>query len=363
MSNGKKSLFSFMITLIAGMILYYFLLPPINIQSYSFWFFLILLLGIYCVSLAIFSTDIKGRVKEFPKHGNWIILSAVIVIAGIFILNFILSPVFFSKQYSKRITVDETKDFVEDVKPVDFTALPLLDKDSSEKLGDRVMGQMPELVSQSYVSNLYTQINYNDQIIRVTPLEYDGFIKYFTNRKDGVKGYITVNSVSGEAKLVKLDKGMKYMPSALFNEKLSRHLRFQYPTEIFGESEFELDNDGNPYWITPLMKYTGVGLKREVKGIVITNPVSGDSKKYDVKDVPTWVDHVYSADLIIEQLDQWGEYKNGFLNSIFGQKNVVTTTEGYNYTVMNDDVFLYTGITSATSDEASLGFVDRKSVV
>ncbi|MBQ9987425.1 MAG: CvpA family protein, partial [Erysipelotrichales bacterium] len=40
-----------------------------------------------------------------------------------------------------------------------------------------------------------------------------------------------------------------------------------------------------------------------------------------------------------------------------GQKNVVNTTDGYNYTVMNDDVYLYTGITSKASDESNLGFI------
>ena len=61
--------------------------------------------------------------------------------------------------------------------------------------------------------------------------------------------------------------------------------------------------------------------------------------------------------MIIEQIDNWGEYRNGYLNSLFGQKNVINTTEGYNYLVMEDDVYLYTGITSVSSDESNLGFV------
>ena len=150
---------------------------------------------------------------------------------------------------------------------------------------------------------------------------------------------------------------MKYMPSAYFGKNLYRHLRFKYPTFIFGDENFELDNEGNPYWIVPVMKFSGIELRREVKGVVILDPVSGDSKYYDVKDVPSWVDHVYDANLIIEQTDDWGVYKNGFLNSIFSQTNVVMTTDGYNYTVMDDDVYLYTGITSVSSDEANIGFI------
>ena len=225
------------------------------------------------------------------------------------------------------------------------------------KLGDKVMGQMTDLVSQFEVSNQYTQINYNDEIIRVTPLEYASIIKYFTNRNKGVAGYITVDSVNGESELVRLDNGMKYMPSSLFFENLYRKLRISYPFTIFGDVNFEIDDEGNPYWIAQTLKYSGVGLKKEVTGVVILNPIDGSSKKYKVEEVPTWVDHVYSADLIIEQLDDWGLYKNGFLNSVFGQKEVVKTTEGYNYLAMNDDIYLYTGITSVSSDGSNIGFI------
>jgi len=204
---------------------------------------------------------------------------------------------------------------------------------------------------------IYTQINYNNEIVRVTPIEYDGIIKYFTNRSVGVKGYIKVNSVDGSANLVELDEGMKYLPSALFFENLYRKLRIEYPTTIFDEESFEIDNEGNPYWVVPTIKYKGVGLKKEINGVVILNAITGESKKYDVSNVPSWIDHVYNADLIIEQIDNWGEYRNGFFNSIFGQKDVINTTEGYNYLVMDDDVYLYTGITSVSSDESNLGFV------
>ena len=216
---------------------------------------------------------------------------------------------------------------------------------------------MSDLVSQFNVSSLYTQINYNDSIIRVTPLEYADEIKWFTNRKDGITGYIIVNSVTGESELVRLNKGMKYSTSALFNENLNRKLRFEYPTTNFGKISFEIDNEGKPYYIIPTIKYTAVGLKAKVTGVIIFDPITGESKRYSNKKIPTWVDIAHSASLIIEQVDDWGTYKNGFWNSIFGQKNVVNTTTGYNYLAMNDDIYLYTGITSVVSDESNLGFI------
>ena len=345
---------------------YYFVLPPINVHSMEFWSFVMISLAVFAglSALAYFGSSVmyissKKKVKftALPIIILIPVVGTLLITCGIGVINFFASPLFNASSYAKRIVIDETAVFTEDFTEVDFKALPLLDRDSSEKLGDRVMGQMSELVSQYYVSDQYTQINYNDEIIRVTPLEYAGFIKWITNRAEGVKGFIKVDSVDGNSELVKITKGMKYMPSAYFNENLYRKLRFAYPTKNFGEVTFEIDNEGKPYWIATVYDYTAVGLKTRVSGVVILDPISGDSKYYDMDNVPTWVDNAYNAQLLIEQVDNWGMYNGGFWNSIFGQKNVVNTTDGYNYLAMNDDVYMYTGITSVLADESNLGFI------
>ena len=353
-----KKFFSLLITLILGFVVYYLFLPAFNLSSFGFWCFLLFLVGVYFFSSLLLCMDFKTG-DVFKLHVDYKILSVCVALVGccIILVNVILSPLFNARSYHNRIRVSESTEFSSDVDEVDFNSLPLLDKDSSQKLGDRVMGQLPDLVSQFYVSDMYTQINYNGSVVRVTPLEYYGVIKFFSNMKNGIPGYISVDSVSGEVHLVKLDSGMKYVPSALFGHDLYRKLRFSYPTKIFGAESFEVDEDGNPYWIVPTISYSGVGLKRDVSGVVILDPVTGESNYYDVSSVPTWVDNVYKADIILEQVNDWGKYGNGFLNSIFGQKNVVATTEGYNYMAINDDVYLYTGITSLASDESNIGFI------
>ena len=354
----KRKIISIIITLLIGALVFYIFLPSLNIHSFNFWVFIMFLILVYSIIAdykGLFNYPRIGIRKEKIKFTPFILVPIIVI--GIIVLDLIGSPIFNAKKYAKRITIDETQSFAENIKPVDFTKLPLLDKDSSQKLGDRVMGQMSELVSQFNVSDIYTQINYNDSIIRVTPLEYASFVKWLTNKKDGVKGYITVNSVNGEANLIKLDKGMKYLPSAHFNKNLNRKLRFDYPTCNFGRVSFEIDNEGNPYWIVPVISYKFVGLRAEVTDLIILNPFDGTSKKMKINEVPSWVDMAYSADLIIEQVNDWGNYKNGFFNSIFGQKSVVNTTDGYNYLAMDDDIYLYTGITSIVADESNLGFI------
>ena len=257
----KKIIIRNIVGLLVMAWLYYVMLPPINLSAISFWIFLCLLAIIFFIANIGDSKWVvdknQVRFEKAPKYMTIPLAIIPITIVVVLIVNIATSPLFNSKAWANRITV-ENAEFTKEINEVDFNTLPLLDKDSSQKLGDRTMGQNSEYVSQYYVSDLYTQINYNDEIIRVTPIEYDGVIKWFINRKNGINAYITVNSVNGESKLVKVENGLKYMPSAHFNEKLKRKLRFTYPTAIFGESRFEINNEGHPYWITPVIKYTGI---------------------------------------------------------------------------------------------------------
>ncbi len=353
----KKIGISALITLLIGALLFYIMLPPINLQSPYFYVFLVCILVVFSLVYGFMVYREPRLIQDEINKSKKLLIGLALVFVLVLVITLFYSPIVQSNTYANRITIDEDGVFEQEVSVVDFNTLPLLDKDSCSKLGDRVMGQMAEYVSQFSVSDLYTQINYQETVIRVTPLEYNDFFKYWANKDEGVQGYITVNSVSGAAELVKCEEGMKYMTSAYFNDNLARKLRFSYPTAIFGDYSFEIDDDGNPYWIVPVLKYKGIGMLEDVKGVVLLDPITGDHVYYDVEDVPNWVDHVYPADLILEQTNDWGQYKGGFINSIIGQKNVVATTEGYNYLASDGDIYLYTGITSAANDESNLGFI------
>ncbi len=360
--KNKGILKSILVTIIYSAVMYYLTYPAINITSWGFWFYLTGVIIVFLISYSIFTIRISidelfNRKPMNSLQAYKIFLIIPVIYITIFIMNSFLSPMFQAKTYYNRIKVDTNGIFEEEIKEVDFNKLPLLDRDSTLKIGDRTMGQMSELVSQFDVSDQYTQINYNDEIMRVTPLEYNGFIKWLTNRKNGIKGYITVNSTTGTAKLIKLKKGLKYAPSAYFNENLYRKIQMSYPTKNIESINFEIDNEGNPYWIASVVKYAGVGLRRDVTGVIIFNPINGKSKYYSLSEIPTWVDHVYEADLVLEQVSDWGRYGKGFINSIISQKGVVETTTGYNYLAQDNDIYLYTGITSVISDESNIGFI------
>ena len=238
--------------------------------------------------------------------------------------------------------------------------IPVVDKDTAQRLGNRKLGEMSDLVSQFEIMDLYTQINYQGTPYRVTPLQYGDTIKWFTNRKQGLPAYVMVNMVKQEATLKRLDEGMKYSTSEYFFRNIYRHLRFSHPTLIFDFTDlsFEIDEAGTPYWVAPVINYRiGIWSGKDVSGVVLVNAITGEDAYYKLEDIPTWVDQVFISSLIMNQLDYNGMYQNGFINSIFGQKGVKQTTQGYNYIAIGDDVYLYTGMTSVTSDESNTGFM------
>ena len=104
-----------------------------------------------------------------------------------------------------------------------------------------------------------------------------------------------------------------------------------------------------------MVKTIGLFGGSDIQGAVLVDAVTGESQYYE--EVPSWVDHVYDADMIMEQYDYYGMYHNGFINSMFGQRDVTLTTEGYNYIAIGDDVYMYTGVTSVTSDQSNIGFI------
>ena len=181
----KNKIISTIVEVIMIFLLWYVMLPPLNPSAPEFWSFIIFVI-FFSVVIYLPATcrDLfkRQRSVKTPRFMVYLLGSIAGFVGIIAIINAINSPLFNSQKYEMRITVDDTREFTEDVAPVDFTKIPLLDKTSSQKLGDRKMGQATEWVSQFYVSDLYTQINYNDKIMRVTPIEYADIIKYFSNK-------------------------------------------------------------------------------------------------------------------------------------------------------------------------------------
>lgn len=375
MKKVLRYLIAFIIAALFAFGYYYVTLPAFNIHSTGFCMFLIVALAICCAVFYLASAiqkskhpntahadlnivDIAPKGKGLYNKLGGLFLFLTLLLFIIFLIGSLLSsPIINASKYQQLLTV-ENGDFTKDIPETDFNNIPILDKDSSILLGNRKMGSMVDMVSQFEVSELYTQINYKGKPVRVSPLVYASPIKWLTNHKNGIPAYILIDMTTQNTECVKLTEGIKYSESELFNRNIHRHLRFKYPTYIFDTLNFEIDDEGTPYWIAPVKKFN-IGLfgGQTIGRVVLCNAITGETTDYAVEDVPTWVDRVYSAELLTNLYDYYGTLKHGFFNSVLSQKDCLQTTNGYNYIALDDDVWVYTGITSVSGDQSNVGFV------
>ena len=357
----SRTLINLAVTVLFGAVYFYVTLPALNLKNESFYGFLILLCLVYIVCAILTSgfqgTGAKGYfgfVKKQCKIPGTVIAAAVLAM----VLGSVVGwTIFRSGAYRDLLTVT-TGDFAAEVEEIGYDQIPMLDRDSATKLGNRKLGELADMVSQFEVDNDYTQINYKGRPVRVTGLYYGDWIKWLNNRANGLPAYLIIDMVTQNVEVVRLQEGIRYTTAEHFGRNLQRYLRFQYPTYMFDKPAFEIDEEGTPYWVCPRIDKT-IGLfgGTDIVGAVLVNAVTGETAYYPVSEVPTWVDHVFTAELIIQQYDYHGTYINGFINSLFGQRDVTKTTEGYNYLAIGDDVYMYTGITSVVSDESNVGFI------
>ena len=356
MRKVKTKVILVILALLVLGIYYYAALPAVNIHSTEFWIFLGILLllaaGIFIGKKGLNQQELK------ESRGLKVILGLFAAVVVVYLIGTLLSsPIINAKKYQQLLTV-ETGEFATDIEELSYDQIPLLDRDSATLLGNREMGSMVDMVSQFEVDELYSQINYQDRPVRVSPLRYASLIKWFTNQGEGIPAYIKIDMATQDTELVKLDEGMKYTTSDHFNRNIYRHLRFRYPTYIFNDLSFEVDDEGVPYWICPVKKFNiglfgGVTIGR----VVLCNAITGETTDYAIEDVPQWIDRAYSADMLIQLYDYHGTLKHGFLNSVLGQRDCLETTEGYNYLAIDDDVWVYKGVTSVSGDQSNVGFV------
>lgn len=357
----SRTLINLVVTVLFGAVYFYVTLPALNLKNESFYGFLILLCLVYIVCAILTSgfqgTGAKGYfgfVKKQCKIPGIVIAAAMLAM----VLGSVVGwTIFRSGAYRDLLTVT-TGDFAAEVEEIGYDQIPMLDRDSATKLGNRKLGELADMVSQFEVDNDYTQINYKGRPVRVTGLYYGDWIKWLNNRANGLPAYLIIDMVTQNVEVVRLQEGIRYTTAEHFGRNLQRYLRFQYPTYMFDKPAFEIDEQGTPYWVCPRIDKT-IGLfgGADIVGAVLVNAVTGETAYYPVSQVPTWVDHVFTAELIIQQYDYHGTYINGFINSLFGQRDVTKTTDGYNYLAIGDDVYMYTGITSVVSDESNVGFI------
>lgn len=365
---GLKLLLSAIITIIGGGVLYYMMLPAFNFKDINMYAFVIGLIAIFMAAFALLCKANKLiERREYIKKKSLVPIIIVVVIAVVMAIGWVCgATIFRAKSYANLMPVSDSQ-FSEDFETVSYNRVPRIDETRAVNLADQQLGSLAEYKSQYVVANTTTLINYNGNPVRVAYLQYADVFKWFSNTKEGLPAYMIVDLISQQVTVVNCKEqfgmGIKYSPSELFNEKLVRHIRFQYPAALLDTPNFEIKDDGHPYWITPVLdKKIGLFGGTDVKAVIITDALTGDSEYYDIDAVKTdanleWIDVVYNADLVLQQYNYYGKLSGGFWNSLIFQKDVSLASAGNGYIAMNDDVWVYTGVTSPESDTSNFGFI------
>lgn len=360
------------VILIIAAFCYWWFHPPINIHSVDLWMFLAIFVLfpsflVFFIFHQIYERGMGKREKNEKKAKRFKGLMVVpVIVALVGVLGAVASLTLFPGNAEKYSTILNTEDgdFATDIEQADYSTIPFIDRDSAVLLGNRTMGTMADYVSQFEISDLYSQINYQDAPVRVSPLNYADVFKWWSNHNTGIPAYVIVNMSTQDTQIVRLEDPIYYSDSDPFFNNVDRHVQLSHPFYIFGEKSFEIDDNGKPYWIYPVIDYT-VGLfgGETVSRVVLCDASTGECQDLAIDEVPQWVDRAYPADLLIQQYNWSGALSGGWINSWLGQSGVKQTTPGsdgqlgYNYIAKDDDVWVYSGVTSATADNSIIGFV------
>ena len=359
-----------LVLVIAGA--YWWFHPPINIHSADTWWFVIIFIllpsfitfrslsrAYRCGTETRTQNDAKAR--RF-KWLAWIPLAVLVVGVIGWAASYSIWPGN-AEKYSSLLALQDC-DFASDIEEADYDTIPVIDRDSAVLLGNRTLGEIPEYVSQFEIESTYSQINYQTRPVRVSPLGYADLFKWFYNMNTGIPAYVLVDMANQNTQIVRLDEPMYYVESDPLVRNIDRYVQLAYPFYMFEEKSFEIDENGTPWWVCPVQTRT-IGLfgGETIERVVLVNASTGQTQDLAIGDCPQWVDRAYPSELLIQQYNWYGSLHNGWLNSWLGQSGVVQTTPGtsgelgYNYIAKDDDVWVYTGVTSATSDNAIVGFV------
>ena len=353
-SLNIRRILTVVMSILLGVVVYYFYLPALNLRSleglYFIWFIITLILVI--------------TFPNIPTNNS--ILIRIVAIVGGFLLILLLAvvsgPLIQTSAYQSLIDIEEG-DFKNEVASNNIDEIAVVDVATAQRLGDRTIASLKN--SSWYdVDDEYNLILYKGKQYRISPLTYGGFFKYLSASSSGIPGYVLVDAITQEATLVQTEKPIYYSPSASFFNKLSRHLRIQYPFYVLGKSFFEIDEDGNPYWVTsvknPKVGFCG-GFTKD--SFIITDATTGESQEVSTDELPSWIDHAFDLAYLMKLVNYNYEYIHGYFN--FSKTDVNQTTyesrdenfDGYNTTISSDGIVFYSGVTPANASNSITGFV------
>lgn len=354
----KKGIIATIITALIMWVVGYLSLPATTIHSFGFAMFImftiLVWLGIYSIGVYV-----EDEWEDYQLKIQGALGIAAAVVFAFAVLAALFGSAMFRSSSLSQIANPQTVEFTDVItESEDISDIALMDTVTARQFGERTLGELSDLVSVYDVDEQYTTICYHGRPMKIAALRYDGFFKYNNNKINGIPGYVLVDPVNNTAEYVAAKSPIYYAPSAYFSKDLSRHLWSYNSSYIYGNSFFEIDEEDNCYWITPVYQPT-VGLYngKVVSRVVVTDATTGACTEYKMGEIPEWIDVVIDGDTISQYYNWYGELRNGFWNSVTAQNGCYKTTDDFGYKIIDNDVYIYTGVTSCNNSASATGFI------
>ena len=355
MKNFKSYAISFIITAVYAFVK----LPVLRVDFTSLYYVLAMFFVIAGILNMVF--DREEQRFTITNKTNFKIAIGILAIAVV-LPTLASTPIIRAKAYRNLLGTVKESEFTKDVSPVNVNEIRIVDEEMAMKLGDKKLGEVPAIGSVSKLGEFHIQ-KVGEKLYWVAPLVHRDFIKWVTNMS-GTNGYVMVSANDPQdVKLVQKANGedvkIVYQPDAYILQDLHRHVYINGGMgRGMADYTLEIDDNGKPFWVVSLYEHkVGFG-GANVNGTAIVDAKTGETKFYSIKDTPEWVDRIQPEDFVIDQINSWGVYVNGFINSVISEKGVLKATEGTSLVYGDDDrSYWYTGITSAGGDESTIGFM------
>ena len=355
MKNFKSYAISFIITAVYAFVK----LPVLRVDFTSLYYVLAMFFVIAGILNMVF--DREEQRFTITNKTNFKIAIGILAIAVV-LPTLASTPIIRAKAYRNLLGTVKESEFTKDVSPVNVNEIRIVDEEMAMKLGDKKLGEVPAIGSVSKLGKFHIQ-KVGEKLYWVAPLVHRDFIKWVTNMS-GTNGYVMVSANDPQdVKLVQKANGedvkIVYQPDAYILQDLHRHVYIKGGmSRGMADYTLEIDDNGKPFWVVSLYEHkVGFG-GANVNGTAIVDTKTGETKFYSIKDTPEWVDRIQPEEFVIDQINSWGVYVNGFINSVISEKGVLKATEGTSLVYGEDDKsYWYTGITSAGGDESTIGFM------
>jgi len=314
---------------VGGVLLNYLILLPITFINIGISNILLAGIGLLLLYLLVLASNMeKGKrvgekrktVPAEPKLNKrfGILFSVVVALAILSIpIIIILNVTALGSTYTSI-----PKKMEEEAKPMDKEETPITV--SPEYARNKIQKSMSSVPNTQFYDLGKLQVQQiGEDIVYVAPVEFTGFWKWIRGKE--TEGYFRISATNVNAQPEFVQNKMSYTNSSYLNHYIDRKIYAAYPTYIqSGEPQVEVDEQGKPWYIQTIYRPIGLSNKPNMKNLqaAVVDPVTGDTKKYNVADAPDFINGSISSELASDENTYFGKYVHGWVNSIFGKRDV-----------------------------------------